>query len=182
MALTDCQSITMDTMAGAWIPSSSGLTNTSIPITNGQECRNCKFYASGVQTRFGYTSIFNPANIISALLNWLFLNGTTPANYLVYFAAGVGIRIANLGILTPSTAIPQVTAATASICPLGSRLYVGFMDANGIGVAPGEVYGFGVGADPLFAAPITTVPTFIEAGANITTPGAKYFGYLIQTR
>jgi hypothetical protein len=183
MMLPDAQSITLDQFNGGWVPTPQSLDPIKIPINNGRRAENVQFFGQNVATRYGYSAVFSPAAAVTSLINWLFLNGTAPANYAAFYVPGTGLRIANLASPTASTVMTETAGATASLCPLGSRMYAGFMDANGIGVAPGQVYGFGVGADPLFAAPITTAPTFSEVGPSpATTVGAKNFGYLIKTR
>jgi hypothetical protein len=180
--LPDATPVTIEQFSGAWVPSAQLVDAEKIPLINGRLSENMRFFGSNTQTRFGYQVAFSPANIITALINWLFLNGTTPANYAAFYVPGVGLRIANLASPTASTVMTETTGATASLCTVGARIYSAFMDSNGIGVAQGQVYGFGVGADPLFAAPIATSPTFSELGGTFTTVGAKRFGYLIQTR
>ncbi len=154
---------------------------TSIPLEKGRLARNVSYYGNAVATRFGYSAVFNPSTSITSMINWLFLNGTTPANYLAFYVPGTGVRTANLASPSASTLIAETTGTTASLCSLGKQMYAGFMDANGIGVAPGKVCTFGGTAEPLFAAPIATTPTMSEVGTGVTTAGAKNFGYLIQT-
>lgn len=180
--LPDCGSVELSSFNGAYVPTASGVDSTKIPIQNGILAENVQFFGQNVATRYGHSLVFSPAQILSAMVNWLFLNGTTPANYLAWHRPGTGINIASLASPSSAAAMAETTSATASMCPLGSRLYAAFMDANGVGVAAGQVYGFGVGADPLFAAPIATAPTFSELGGAYTTAGAKNFGYLIRTR
>jgi hypothetical protein len=181
--LSDCSSIELAEFCGAWIPSPSLIDPTKIAINKGRLSRNVSFFGQNVATRYGYSAVFNPAASVTSMINWLFLNGTTPANYLAFYVPGTGVRIANLASPTASTLIAETTGTTASLCSLGKQMYAGFMDANGIGVAPGKVCAFGGTAEPLFAAPIATVPTLSEplGPAAITTIGAKNFGYLIQT-
>jgi hypothetical protein len=183
--VSDCQSVSLTQFSGAWIPSQGTLDVTKIPQNSGQTARNVQFFAGSVGSRYGHSAVTTPGVAMTSLVNWVFTYGTpiaTPHNYLVFFVPGVGVQMMDLAVLTPSTIIPQTTAANAFITPFGARIYVAFVDANGIGTAPGVVYGFGIGADVLFAAPITTAPTFSELGSNLTTTGPKLFGFLIQTR
>ncbi len=118
------------------------------------------------------------------MANWTFSTSAgAQKNYLSWFKPGTGVRIADLTAPVAATAVAEATAVCASFQPQGARLYCGMMDANGIGVSTGKVYDYAAGAaDPLFAAPIATTPTFADLGGSFTTPGAKLWGYLIQTR
>lgn len=183
--LSDCQSSEVSQFNGAMIPSPGNLDASKVPLEKGLNARNVQFFADAVATRYGHSAVFTPGHAINQMVNWIFEYGTptaTPHNYLALFAPGTGIVTTNLADLTSTTPVPQTTAANAFLMPFGARLYSAFVDNNGVGVASGQVYGFGIGSDPLFAAPIITVPTFSELGSNLTTVGAKLFGYLIQTR
>ena len=185
--LPDASQVELSQFNGIWLPSAKyGMDDTKIPLDHGRSGSNMQFFGDSAKTRFGHSAVFTPGEAVSTMVSWMFTYGTpaAPRNFLAWFAPGIGVRYADLDLAVPvaTTAIAQTTAVDAFIMPFGSRLYVAFINANGLGMAPGQVYGFGIGADPLFAAPITTAPTFSEVGANLTTPGAKLFGYLIQTR
>lgn len=184
--LSDVLSAEISAFNGIWLPNPGQLDVQKIPLQNGQAGRNVQFFADSVATRYGHSAVFNPGHATTNGVNWIFEYGTpiaTPRNYLAWFSPGVGVQIADLANPTAiTTVIADTTSANAFLMPFGSRLYVGFVDANGTGVVSGQVYGFGIGADHLFAAPIITVPTFSELGSSLTTVGAKLFGYLIQTR
>lgn len=180
--LPDAQAVTLDQFSGAWVPTPELLDPTKIDLAHGRLARNVQFFGSDVATRFGYSSVFNPASAVTSMLNWLFLNGTTPSNYLAFYVPGTGVRTANLASPSASTLIAETTAATASLCPVGSRMYAGFMDSNGIGVATPKVCNFGGSAEPLFAPPIAASITLSEPVAGVVTAGAKNYGYLLVTR
>lgn len=179
--IPDASVVELSDFNGAWLPSPGLLDPTKINVNNGRLARNVSYFGSNVATRYGFSAVFSPSAAVTAMTNWLFLNGTTPANYLAFYVPGTGVRIANLASPSASTLIAEATGTTASMCTLGNRMYAGFMDANGVGVAAPKVCSFGGSAEPLFAPPITTVPSISEVGTGITTAGAKNFGYLIQT-
>jgi hypothetical protein len=185
--LPDANSVPISQFNGIWVPSPAyGMDPEKVPMHNGISGANVQYFGDAVKTRFGHSSVFTPGDTMTTCVNWIFTTGSpaVPRNFLAWFAPGIGLRYADLDLATPTpvTAIAQTTAASAFIHPFGPRLYVAFVDANGSGMAPGQVYGFGVGADTLFAPPIGTVPTFTDLGGTFCTAGAKLFGYLIQTR
>ncbi len=184
MSLADCQPVEISQFNGAWLPTPGQLDQTKVTLDHGLAARNCAYFGDTTMKRYGHSPVFPPNAVLSTMVNWIFQFGSpsTPHNYLAWFAVGVGIQICDLATLTITTPIAQTTAASAFILPFGARLYVAFVDANGNGTAPGQVYGFGIGADPLFAATITAVPTFSNFGSDLTTAGDKLIGYLIQTR
>jgi len=178
----DCQSITIDQFNGGWVPSSQGLDPTRINPNNGRLSQNCQFLANQVSTRYGFSTVFSPSNAITSMVNWLFLNSTTPANYLASYVPGTGVRIADLASPSQSTFIAETTGTTSSMLPVGPRLYASFMDANGVGVAAPKVCKFGGSAEPLFAPPIAATITLTEPLAGVVTAGTKNYGYLLATR
>jgi hypothetical protein len=188
MSLADSAVAEVSQFNGIWLSGNTQTDPTKLTLDHGLAGQNVQYFSDSVMKRFGHSAVFSPNASISTMVNWLFEYGTPamPQNYLAWFAVGVGVQIADLSNANPAstiqTVIPQTTAASAFLMPFGARLYCAFNDANGLGMAPGQVYGFGVGADPLFAATITAVPTFFEPGGTFTTPGPKLFGYLIQTR
>jgi hypothetical protein len=186
VSLNDCAVVEVSQFNGIWLNNPNQLDPTKITLNHGLAGQNVQFFGDSVMKRFGHSSVFSPGNGVSMMVNWIFQYGTpsTPHNFLAWFAPGVGVQIADLSANPPTatTIIADTTSASAFIMPFGSRLYVAFLDSNGGGTAPGQVYGYGLGADPLFAATLTTVPVVTEVGSGDTTPGAKLIGFLIQTR
>lgn len=160
---------------------------TLVPLSNGLLAKNCEFFGDGsVITRFGNSRVFLPTDNVRSMINWLPIVSGAPQNLLVWLAQGTGVKLTSLASPGAGTTImTQATAVAASFQPQGARLYAGFMNANGIGVAAGQVYDRTLGvADPLFAPPMTTVPvvtTAVNIG-SLLTPGAKNFGYMVKTR
>ncbi len=160
---------------------------TLVPLTNGLLAKNMQYFGDGsCITRFGNSRVFLPADVVRSMINWLPIVASTPANYLVWLAQGTGIKLTSLA--SPgagSTIMTQATAVAASLQPQGARLYGGFMNANGIGIAPGQVYDVTLNvSDTLFAPPMADVPvvtTVVNTG-SLLTPGAKNFGYMVKTR
>ena len=179
--IPDASVVELSDFSGAWVPSSKALDAVKIPIDKGRLAQNVSFFGSNVGTRLGYSTVFSPAAIVRAMANWLFLNSTTPANYIAFYVPGVGVRIANLASPTASTLIAETTGYTAFMTPNGARMYAAFMDVNGIGVAAPKVCAFGGSAEPLFAPPITPTITLTEPFAGSVTLGAKNYGYLLVT-
>lgn len=189
--LPDCIKTDIAQFNGVWLPSTSGVDETKIPLDHGRAGRNVQYFGDSVITRFGHSSVFSPADIVTRFINWLFTYGTpaTQHNYLAWLAQGAGVKIANLASSpTGSLVMTETTSQAACILAVGARLYVAFLTAGGAGSAAGQVYGFGVGAEPLFAAPMTTVPVvtdFVPGPLPISsriTPGEKLYGYLILTK
>lgn len=117
------------------------------------------------------------------MANWFFVFGSTPVSVVAYYAPTVGVRILNQIGLTLLTIMPVTGAAGASMVPDGQRLYAAFFDATGrVGTASGQIYGWNIGTDPLFAAPISNTPTISETGTGLITAGLHNIGYLMQTR
>ena len=138
--LSDAQAVELAEFNGAWIPSPSLVDPTKIAINKGRLSRNVSFFGQNVATRYGYSAVFNPSASVTSMINWLFLNGTTPANYLAFYVPGTGVRTANLASPTASTLIAETTGTTASLCSLGKQMYAGFMDANSKGVSDAKAY------------------------------------------
>jgi hypothetical protein len=84
---------------------------------------------------------------------------------------------------TIQTVMTQTGAAGASMVASAERLYAAFYDASGRnGSATGQVYGWNIGADPLFADPLAIVPTAAETAVGLCTAGTRRIGYITTTR
>lgn len=148
------------------------------------KAENVRYIATSVGTRLGHAVALSASEVSSNLYNWLYTYSGALKNALLYHKPGTGIRYQNLASGSTSTIISETGGVGASMAGVGQHVYVAFHDASGIGIAAAQVYGFGVtiGADKLFAPPLTVVPTTAEPGAGLITAGDHKIGYLIETR
>ena len=163
-----------------------------VPPSNALYAQNYSFVAGQFSTRYGHSAVVAQADgAVPSLANWYFLFGTTPVSVLAYFtptigavAATPGIRTLNLSGNTVATIMTTTgSPAGASMVTDAQRIFAAFYDATGRqGTAGGQIYGWNVGADPLFYHPITNVPTASETGTGVCTAGMHRIGFLLQTR
>ena len=167
---------------GAWLR----LDPENVPVNKALLAQNVSYTRGQVATRYGHTVMFTPADAAwTSMYNWLLLYLGANHNWLVWYAAGVGVRQIDLDNLGwgATTLIPQTSAYAAYFAGAGSRLYTAYYDSHGVGMAGGNVYAWGVGADPLFAGPMaSTFGGGSEPYAGVVTAGIHRFGYLLQTR
>ena len=157
----------------------------AVPISNGLLSQNCSYLRGEVSTRLGHSTVVNETyGQTVSMENWYFIFSTSQVSVALFYAPSVGIVGWQLLVSSyTSTLITQHSAAGASMVIDGQRLYAAFYGATGtIGFAQGQVYGWNVGADPLFAAPITIQPTITQPTTGNVTPGVHYIGYLTTTR
>jgi hypothetical protein len=158
----------------------------AVPVENALAAQNVRYLPGQVATRYGHTPMVTPGDAITAMLNWLPLYNGANQNWLVYYATGTGIRFIDLQDIGAgaTTLISQGTAQAAAMLGIGSRLYCGFRNLDGVGIAGGQVYDRASGAaDPMFAAPIQAgFATSTEPGSGNVTAGVHRIGYLLQSR
>ncbi len=140
-----------------------------------------------VGTRLGYAQLVQIGSSdgpATTLANWYFVFSSTQISIALYYASAVGIRGWQQSGNTLYSAFMTVTgAAGASIVTTGQRFYSAFYDSTGrLGTAGGQVYGWNIGADPLFAAPLTTAPVITQPSAGVITSGTHRIGYITTTR
>lgn len=136
-------------------------------------------------TRLGHSAVVTASDgAITSMVNWYFVFSSTQVSVALYYAPSLGIKgWQQGGAGFTGTLIAQTGAAGSTMVTSGQRLYASFYDATGrLGFAPGQIYGWNIGADPLFAAPITNTPTVSETGAGVCTAGTRRIGYLMTTR
>lgn len=140
-----------------------------------------------VGTRLGHAQLVQIGSgdgAATSLANWYFIYASTQISIALYYCSAVGIRgwqqSTNI-LYTPFTAVTG--AAGASIVSAGARFYSAFYDSTGrLGTTGGHVYGWNIGDDPLFAAPIMTAPVITQPSAGVITAGTHRVGFLTTTR
>jgi hypothetical protein len=180
MFLPGVPSVIVDQFRGAI----TRLDPYTVPITNGLYAQNVTFIRGGVATRYGHSAVFNQTDgAITALLNWVFYDGGSPTSVVVYYAPSVGVQGLIQGINFTFTLMASIGSAGAVMVPDGNRVYSAFYDSTGRkGFSYGQVFGKGVGSDPLFASPMSNVPVITEPAAGLVTAGTHRIGYLPTTR
>lgn len=127
-----------------------------------------------------------PINLTSAatsLVNWRFVAVGAEVSVLAMYQPSAGVSVYNLTV--PSgvvTEIAQTGAAGASLSPTNERLYAAFYSSSMLGYAGGQVYGWDVGADPLFASPVNFSPVGSQTGSGVVTAGTHRLAFLLTTR
>jgi len=156
----------------------------SVPQSKALYAQNIQFLRGEAETRYGHTPKFQLVDgAITSLANWFFVFGGTPVSVIAYYAPSVGVRVLNQLGPTLNTIMTVTGAAGAMLIPNAERLYVAFYDSTGrLGAAGGRVYGWDLGDDPLFAAPIQNAVTAVETGPGFCTAGDHRIGYLTTTR
>jgi hypothetical protein len=159
------------------------------PITNALYSQNVAYNPGQVSKRLGHSVAFTIASDGAALnlVNWFFYFSSSPVIICLYYSSTVGVKGRQLAP-TPgftSALIPVTGAAGASIVPTGQRLYATFYDSTGRVASAGDVgsvYGWNLGVDPLFAAPLASTVIASETGAGNVTAGVHRVGFLATTR
>lgn len=155
-----------------------------VPRDNGLYALNVSYSPGNCATRYGHSVVFNQSDgVITALAGWVFPGAHN--SIVMYFVPASGLVIGYIQF--GGTFFTMMTAGAASVgavlLPVGSRAYAVFYDVTGrTGTTYGQVFGLGIGADPLFAAPLPNVPTITETAAGVVTAGVHRIGYLATTR
>lgn len=124
---------------------------------------------------------------IATLDSWYFNQNKIEDCFAVYYAPAVGIKAWNQLAQAFTTAYIPITGATlASSVFDGLRQYVAFVDATGRqGFDAGQVYGFPIGADKLFPAPLQTTianPVITQPSAGVITAGSHRLAFIFTSR
>lgn len=181
MLYPDVPTTIFDTFNGAILR----LGAYSTPKTNGLLARNCLYNKGQFGKRLGHSSVVVQADgQITDIVNWYFFAVGASASVVTYYAPGVGVKgWQQGGGGFTGTFMSQTGAGGCSMITAGERLYAAFHDSTGrLGIAGGQVYGWNIGADPLFAAPLTNAIAASETGAGLCTAGTRRIGYLTTTR
>lgn len=160
------------------------LESYSVPPTNGLLSRNVGYSHGLVKTRYGHSAVVTQADgQITSLVNWYFVAVGAPQSVALYYAPGVGVKgWQQIGGFT-GTFIPVTGAAGSTMVPAGQRLYASFYDQTGRRNTSGPyVYGWNIGADVLFAAPLSNAISAAETAPGVCTAGTRRIGYLTTTR
>jgi hypothetical protein len=188
MLLPDTQTALVSQFSGA-VPTPDSY---AVDAAHALYARNIRFIRglAGMNTagtRLGHSQLVQIGagdGPVTSMTNWYFVAAGNQISVALYYCPAVGIRgwqqsINNLfAVLIPATGAGGAVIATA-----GQRFYAAFYDATGrLSAAIGQVYGYGVGADPLFAAPVTTVPVITQPGVGKITAGIHRIGFLTTTR
>lgn len=148
---------------------------------------NSAYLQGQVGTRYGHSLVVQQSDgAVLSLLNWYFTFGSTPVSVLAYYTPTIGIRTLNLAGFADTTVMSATGAAGAIMAQDGQRLYAAFYDTTGrfspSALGGGQVYGWNVGADNLFAPPIELTPSMSETATGVVTAGTHFIGYLMTTR
>ena len=168
----------------------------NVDPAHGLYSENCDFIVSPfgnvqVATRRGTSVVATfpvSTGAVPSLDSWYFSSGGVENCYAVYYAVAEGVRAWNQGgSAFTGVLITQINATAAIFAFDGARLYAAFQNSSGrIGFAGGQVYGLGIGADPLFASPlIAGTNVNISAGPTTTgvvTAGVHRIGFIFTTR
>ena len=158
----------------------------SIPLTAALLSQNVAFLKGQTATRFGHSVMFTPSDYASSMYSWQFFYSAALHNLLVWFRPGTGMRWIDVNNLGGGffAGAAQATAQAASFASAGQYLFLGYYDANGLGIAGGNVWSYAVSsADPLFAAPVQLlISSASEPSSGAVTAGLHRFGFLLQTR
>jgi hypothetical protein len=157
-----------------------------VPRNNGLYALNVSYTPGNVATRYGHSTVFNQTDgAITALAGWVLYDGSGINNIVMYFVPSSGTVIGYIQVGAVSFTMMTAGAASAGavLLAVGNRVYAVFYDSSGrIGTTYGQVFGKGIGADPLFAAPLSNVPTITETAAGVVTAGIHRVAYLPTTR
>ena len=157
----------------------------SIPLTNGLVSQNAGYVHGEVSTRLGHSTVVNmPYGPAVSMENWYFVFSSSQVSVALFYTPLGGIYGYQLLFSSFSGAlISQTGAAGAIMVTDGQRLYAAFYDSTGrIGYAGGQIYGWDIGADPLFAAPLSAIPAITQPGGGVITAGVHNIAYLTTTR
>jgi hypothetical protein len=156
----------------------------SVPITNALYAQNVAYLQGQCATRYGHTPVYATTDgAITSIGQWFFAFSGVSVSVIAYYAPGIGLRTLNQLGPTVQTVMAVTGAAGASIVPSAERLYAAFYDASGRqGFAGGQVYGWNIGSDPLFADPISNAISCAETTSGLCTAGTRRIGYITTTR
>lgn len=179
MLYPDVQSKLIDRFDGAVLR----LDAFNVPPNNGLYAENVQYLRGQFGKRYGHSSVASVTGAVTSMANWFFVFNGSQVSVVVMYAPATGVKIYNQADGTSGTIMTQSGAAGSVHVPTGQRIYEAFYDATGrIGYAGGQIYGWNLGADPLFAAPIQNVITASETGAGVCTAGTRRIGYITTTR
>lgn len=124
---------------------------------------------------------------IPSMDSWYFVQNGIEDCFCVYYSPAQGVKAYNqLSAAFQGVLVSQTGATTASFAFDGLRMYVAFAAAGGrLGYAGGQVYGFPIGADPLFPSPLTTSivnPVVTQPGPGVVTAGLHRLGFIFTSR
>lgn len=173
------------------------LDSYSVDASHGLYARNCRFEKglSGLNQVSARRGVAVVSGLITGdvaantLAGWMFVAAGIQKSLCCYNSPVNGIEAFDIGANTLlSTLMAHTGSGGASMSSASTRLYAAWYDTTGrIGSGGGKVYGWQIGADPLFAAPLAVsggnyavVPT--PGGAGLVTPGAHRIAYVTTTR
>lgn len=177
------------------------LSNFGGPTRNALAARNIRYFfqengdagypTCKIGTREGHEPIFNPADTVRTMYNFLATWPPLPnrfINWVVYFT-GTELKrylVDTGGILQFSPPL-AITAFKVSIAQAGIRCYVAFYDDQGLGTSVGYVIASAGYADRLFQPPLTTsevtlTPSETTPTDGVVTPGLHKLGIILTTR
>lgn len=155
----------------------------TVPASSGLASRNVRYQIGEALTRFGHSAVATLSDgAIVSMMNWRFIAVGAATSVLAYYAPAVGVRTLNLTGFTIQTIAAQAGAAGCSFATDNQRLYMAFYNASGLGANAGQVYGWNIGTDPLFAPPVLFTPSISETASGFITQGLHRFGFLLTTR
>lgn len=197
--LPDCLKKETVTFLGPW----TRVDPYSVDMDHALFAQNVSYLKGQIAKRFGISSPYggllndNSGHSLAgatAMTNWLPLVSGAPRNYILLFSTGNGVPAVNGvyyftvdGTTIPPVTAPQIVADNVSkgayFSDAGSRMYMGFYDANGVGSAGGQVFDpTGNWTDPLFPSPMIDLPVVTDSGAGLITAGLHRVGYLLTFR
>lgn len=168
----------------------------SIPLTNSILSVNVAYLHGQIGSRLGTSVPVDGDGVpfvqadgqITAFIEWLFSFGGVLSNVVTYYCPTIGVKgWQQSGSGFTATLMPVTGAAGASMAVSGERLYAAFYDGTGrLGTNIGYVYGWNIGADQLFAPPISNPISAADvaplSGPGLVTAGIHNIGYLYTTR
>lgn len=185
MAFAGCRETDVSEFRG----SQQRLGDYGTPLSNALFSQNVAYNPGQVSKRLGHSTAFTIVSDGAALTlaNWYFFFGSTPSFVALFYTSATGVKGYQLSPSPGFTSafIPITGAAGASLVPTGMRLYAAFYDSTGrayAGSGPGSVYGWNIGYDPLFAAPMASTIITAEPGSGVVTAGVHRIAYLPTTR
>ncbi len=122
---------------------------------------------------------------LTTLYNWYFVYSGSQISLALYYAPAIGVKAYNQTSAAFTGVLINVTGAAGAVfVAAGQRVYAAYYDSTGrLGTAGGNVYGWSLGSDVLFAPPLTTPsPVVTPNGSGSVTIGAHSFGYMTTTR
>lgn len=168
-----------------WNGSQARLDPFSVPPGNALYAQNAAYITGQTSKRLGHVAMFQITDgAVPTLFNWFFVYSGAQVSVVVWYTPTIGVRTTTQPTFPPPTTVMAQTAmAGANFVAAGQRLYAAFYDSSGrLSTVGGQIYGWNLGADPLFAAPIQAVPTVTEPSAGVITKGIHRVGYITTTR